>query len=359
MKYIVYETTNLVNNKIYIGVHKTINPDVFDGYIGCGVLCTQPYTYMHPKTKFQYAVKKYGPKNFRRKVLAVFDTLEEASNLERELVNETYLQRDDVYNMILGGVDDNFYKIVKCYQYDLEGNFIKEYESIKSASIELGCDHGLIDHAIALKIKGKNSFWTNVKYDKLDVSSYNHGLNHQVPVHVYLKTGEYYKSYPNCTQASKDLGISGSSIKDSRIFGILVKNKYYFCTVKDDIYPKARKIYIESRKIYKYDGETLEFLEEFEHQIEAEEKYPTSNICKAIKMKTKCDNGYFWGLEKLNKYGESTYKKKQVGKYTLDGELVTIYPSATAAAKENGTSVWKVLNGTNKTQKGHIYKYLS
>lgn len=36
-KYIVYQTINLVNNKIYIGVHKTVDPTVFDGYIGCGV----------------------------------------------------------------------------------------------------------------------------------------------------------------------------------------------------------------------------------------------------------------------------------------------------------------------------------
>lgn len=37
MKYIVYLTRNVKNNKIYIGVHKTENPDIFDGYIGCGV----------------------------------------------------------------------------------------------------------------------------------------------------------------------------------------------------------------------------------------------------------------------------------------------------------------------------------
>lgn len=36
MKYIVYKTTNLINNKIYVGVHRT-NPDINDGYIGCGV----------------------------------------------------------------------------------------------------------------------------------------------------------------------------------------------------------------------------------------------------------------------------------------------------------------------------------
>lgn len=42
MKYIVYLTTNInssINgiNRIYIGVHQTKNPEIFDGYIGCGV----------------------------------------------------------------------------------------------------------------------------------------------------------------------------------------------------------------------------------------------------------------------------------------------------------------------------------
>lgn len=37
MKYIVYKTTCLVNNKIYIGVHQTYNPDIFDGYLGRGL----------------------------------------------------------------------------------------------------------------------------------------------------------------------------------------------------------------------------------------------------------------------------------------------------------------------------------
>lgn len=32
MKYIVYKTTCLVNSKIYIGYHRTSNPEVFDGF---------------------------------------------------------------------------------------------------------------------------------------------------------------------------------------------------------------------------------------------------------------------------------------------------------------------------------------
>ena len=65
MIYIVYCTTNLINKKIYIGVHECLSKD-FDGYIGCGVYINKPSTYAHPKTHFQNAVKKYGPKNFKR-----------------------------------------------------------------------------------------------------------------------------------------------------------------------------------------------------------------------------------------------------------------------------------------------------
>ena len=36
MKYIVYKTTCLINNKIYIGLHKIEDPDIFDGYLGNG-----------------------------------------------------------------------------------------------------------------------------------------------------------------------------------------------------------------------------------------------------------------------------------------------------------------------------------
>lgn len=49
VKYIVYQTTCLVNNKIYIGVHKTHTPDKFDGYLGCDVNINFPITLKNPK----------------------------------------------------------------------------------------------------------------------------------------------------------------------------------------------------------------------------------------------------------------------------------------------------------------------
>ena len=83
MKYIVYLTKNkksVVNglNKIYIGVHQTEDPNIFDGYLGCGCYVNQPSTYMYPKTPFQYAVKKYGVNAFERTVLFIYDNEDDA-----------------------------------------------------------------------------------------------------------------------------------------------------------------------------------------------------------------------------------------------------------------------------------------
>ena len=82
MKYIIYLTTNIVNNKIYIGIHETENPYKFDGYLGCGIYVNSPKTYQKCNTALQCAVTKYGPDKFIRKTIKCFDNKEEALALE-------------------------------------------------------------------------------------------------------------------------------------------------------------------------------------------------------------------------------------------------------------------------------------
>ena len=133
MKYIVYQTTCKVNNKIYIGVHGT-EQDGFDGYIGNGVSIYRPATYLNPKTPFQYAVKKYGVKNFIRTTIKEFNNEKEAYKLEELLVNDDFLKREDVYNLALGGrLPDCANPRRKVYMYDLEGNYEREFDSVNSA----------------------------------------------------------------------------------------------------------------------------------------------------------------------------------------------------------------------------------
>ena len=138
MKYIVYQTVNKVNNKIYIGVHGTYKDD-FDGYIGCGVNIFRPATYLNPKTPFQCAVKKYGIKNFIRTTLKEFTDMKDAYKLEEELVNDDFLKRDDVYNLAKGGQfhSENANPKKEVHMYDLDGNYVRSFDSVNEAAMTI------------------------------------------------------------------------------------------------------------------------------------------------------------------------------------------------------------------------------
>lgn len=166
-KYIVYQTTNKINNKIYVGVHCTMNPDGFDGYIGCGVRITQPCTYMNPKTPFQFAVKKYGVKAFIRTTLAIFDTEEEAFELESKIVNKEFLKRSDVYNLVEGGKFHISHK-TKVYMYDMNGNFEKEFDGIHEAGRYVNPNYSGGGHIARAIREGYQYFGHQFSYEKLD-----------------------------------------------------------------------------------------------------------------------------------------------------------------------------------------------
>lgn len=86
--YLVYQITNLVNQKIYIGIHGT--DDLEDGYMGSG-------------SRLQRAIKKHGIKNFQKNILFEYDNPDEMIAKERELVDRKFIARKDVYNIKLGG----------------------------------------------------------------------------------------------------------------------------------------------------------------------------------------------------------------------------------------------------------------
>lgn len=88
MFFYLYQITNLVNNKIYIGVHAT--KDMNDGYLGSG-------------KNIQSAIKKYGVDNFKKDILYTFDNAEEMYAKEKEVVTEEFLLRKDTYNLRIGG----------------------------------------------------------------------------------------------------------------------------------------------------------------------------------------------------------------------------------------------------------------
>lgn len=88
MYYTVYQITNKLNKMIYVGVHSTEN--VNDNYMGSGVEITK-------------AIKENGKEKFEKKILFIFDNYREMLEKEKEIVDLNFINRNDTYNIIIGG----------------------------------------------------------------------------------------------------------------------------------------------------------------------------------------------------------------------------------------------------------------
>ena len=88
MFYLIYKIKNTLNDKCYIGAHKT--EDKNDGYMGSGVYLKR-------------AQKKYGIENFEKEILFQFDNEYDMNAKEVELVTEEFVKESNNYNLCPGG----------------------------------------------------------------------------------------------------------------------------------------------------------------------------------------------------------------------------------------------------------------
>lgn len=153
--HIIYKTTNLVNNKIYIGLHSTDNID--DKYLGSGKILKQ-------------AILKYGKDKFHKDILYVFNTRKEARAMEASIVDTEFIQRGDTYNLIEGGGGVGDQTGAKNHMYGktgigakkvvathLDGTVI-EADSIQRLVSLIGIARGNIRNLIKKQIVGKKGW---------------------------------------------------------------------------------------------------------------------------------------------------------------------------------------------------------
>jgi hypothetical protein len=88
MYHLVYLTRNLINNKIYVGKHSTWNEE--DGYLGSGL-------------KLKNAIKKHGKEIFERIILHYCYDEQQMTEIEIQIVDESFVARKDTYNLCVGG----------------------------------------------------------------------------------------------------------------------------------------------------------------------------------------------------------------------------------------------------------------
>lgn len=145
--YIIYKTTNLVNNKVYIGKHITQKLD--DSYLGSGKLLRR-------------AIVKYGVENFRKEILHVFDNEDDMNAKEQELVTEEFVLQESNYNLCVGGRGGFSYinrEGLRGCQND--ETHVKISNTMKERGITFG-EHARNKSALAVSKRHKDGL---VKYD--------------------------------------------------------------------------------------------------------------------------------------------------------------------------------------------------
>ena len=86
--FFIYKTTNLINEKKYIGIHKTEN--INDGYLGSGYA-------------LKAAIKKYSKEKFKREIIEYCNNYDELLEREKQYVNDIWVAQSTNYNLKTGG----------------------------------------------------------------------------------------------------------------------------------------------------------------------------------------------------------------------------------------------------------------
>ena len=144
MYHTLYKITNLINHKIYVGIHST--NDLDDGYMGSG-------------TALKRAYKKYGVESFNKEIIGFYESREQLERVEKSIVNNDFVQNRDTYNVQIGG----------------SGNFIVSEEAKKRISIKNSGKVG--------SMNGKSKKVKNIKtgevYESANLAAKATGVNYR------------------------------------------------------------------------------------------------------------------------------------------------------------------------------------
>lgn len=153
-----------------------------------------------------YQIKKqYGGNTIRKRLLELGVSNDEIENRTKEILKETCRKNQESIPK------------QKVYQYDLKGNFIKEYSSIKEASDETLIERSCISHCCLNDRKTAGNFiwtYTNNK-EELEKKLSSLKETNKKKVFQYTKDNVYVAQYDSIAEAAREVGLkSYTSIAD-------------------------------------------------------------------------------------------------------------------------------------------------
>ena len=249
-QYYIYITTNLINQKRYIGKH---HGELDDDYLGSGTLLKR-------------AIEKYGKQNFKKDILYISQSDQENSLKEKEFIK--------AFNAT---IDPSFYNI---HEGGDGGNTIAGYTPEQSIAYK---------KKISERVKGEKNprYGTHLTEEIKEKIRQNRNTD-------YMQTAEYKKNMSIATSGKKN-GMYGKHHTEESKKKMSENSKGKTAGEKNGMYGKSKDKALNGKKIAMYDKNmnlirifnaktaVLEFLQMKGH----------IGLDKAIKEKT-LYKGYYW-----------------------------------------------------------------
>ena len=297
----IYKITNIINNKIYIGLTTQTVQKRWSQHINTAYSQTSKDS----NELLKKAIRKYGINNFIVESIDEADTLDELKEKECYWIKQynSYAFDNDGYgyNMTRGGDSPTHEQdCVAVKRIDiLTGQELERFPSIAAAERTYNRGIHEIIHGHVGQVP-KGSTWKRVEESYDQVQEF---LKYNIVCQLDLQ-GNFIRYWLNVQDAAQYLGNSAGNIRSCLVNNRGQAGGYQWCYYKD-LSKKLGSVYINQ---------------------------------------------------------SSEKRKKKVGQYDLCDNLIVVWDSATEAAKNTNTNITKisaVCNGHRKTSNGFKWRYIS
>lgn len=191
----IYKITNLINNKIYIG--QSLNIELrYNAHINYALnKLSKEYN-----TPIHNAIRYYGKNNFKLEILELCSAQELDKREKYYISFYKATDREIGYNLTIGGEGGHRTNCKSILQYDLDGHFIQEWNSIWEAAESLNIKESNI-RACCCGQKSAGGFQWKYKDSSQVIKQYKRNTYYAgleqgrklVPIKATsIKTGEEY-----------------------------------------------------------------------------------------------------------------------------------------------------------------------
>jgi hypothetical protein len=237
----IYKTTNIINNKFYIGMHSTDNLN--DGYLGSG-------------KRLWFSINYHGKKNHKIEILEFCEDREKLKIREKEIVNNELINEKLCLNLQVGGgggiISEEHHKKMKVasskYQKEKwkDPEYSEKIKKILSENMKKGHKHRSnynmfqgkkhsdeTKNKMKQKRKGTGVAELNSQYGTCWVSKDNRCVKIKkneierwinegwvkgkflIPLDLLSQIDDFYKKTKSYNKTSKEFGLPKSTIRDN------------------------------------------------------------------------------------------------------------------------------------------------